>query len=370
MKQLKNIKQWNSSYKKSLALLALAGLCASLPPPMSGTRAAYAQSVVINGQTLRSNVAPIQRNGRTLVAMRPIFEGLGATVIWNAATKVITAKTDASTIMMKIGTTGAIVDGHAAVLDQVPILYRGSTMVPLRFVSEALGAQVNYDARSRRIVISTNGKSASESAATASVSLQLDKQVYVPSEPINVTFTAPAGMSNGAWVGIVPSDIPSGNEKINNANRGAVRYLSGKTQGTLDFKAPSKLGSYDLRANDTKGNEVGLVSFEVKPTTPEITPTMNIAKTTYQPNEAIALDFTAFDFYANSSWIGIVPADIPHGDAKINNANRGSIRYLSGKTQGTFDFEAPRKPGRYDFRMNDIYGNELAATAAFTVEEG
>lgn len=367
MKKSKSRKQWSRLSQKSAAMLVVGGLCAALPFT-GGTRAASAQSVVINGQALRTGVAPIQRNGRTLVAMRPIFEGLGATVMWNAATKVITAKTDTTTILMKIGSTGAIVDGHAAVLDQAPVLYRGSTMVPLRFVSEALGAQVNYDARSRRIGISTDGAAAG-SADTAGVSMELDKQVYVPTEPMSVSFTAPPGMSNGSWIGVVPSDIPRGNEKTNHANRGAVRYLGGKTQGTLEFEAPSQLGSYDLRANDTKGNEVGLVTFEVKAITPEVTPTLSLAKTTYQPNEAIALDYTAFEFYANGYWVGIVPADIPHGDAKTNHANRGSVRYLSGKAQGTLDFEAPHKPGRYDFRMNDIYGNELAATEAFTVEE-
>ena len=57
---------------------------------------------------------------------------------------------------MSIGNPMAIVDGQPTRLEQAPILYRGSKMVPLRFVSESLGAKVNYDARTKRIATAGN----------------------------------------------------------------------------------------------------------------------------------------------------------------------------------------------------------------------
>lgn len=56
---------------------------------------------------------------------------------------------------MQLGSRTARVNGQAVTLEQAPSIYKGNTMVPLRFVSEALGAKVNYNAGTRSIAIAT-----------------------------------------------------------------------------------------------------------------------------------------------------------------------------------------------------------------------
>ena len=348
-------------------------LGAALIVPLTlSARSVEAQRVTINGKSLKDAIEPIKRAGRTLVGMRSIFEGLGANVQWNAKDKSITAKSGDTTVMMKIGSKIAVVDGQPVQLEQAPTLYKGNTMVPLRFVSESLGAGVNYNAQTRSIAIATDGSVDATggmgrgSVAAGKVQLTPDKSVYVPREPIRVSFTAPLGMKTTSWVGIIPSDMPRGGEDIMDANDIGYKYLSGKTQGVLEFTAPTKVGKYDLRASD-KTNEVGFAQFEVAATTPSRTPTLSLDKTSYDKGETINVQFTAFPFYPSNSWIGIVAADIPHGKEELNDANDVGYKYISGKTQGTLELKAPRTAGTYDIRMHDKSGNEVATTQAFTV---
>lgn len=115
--------------------------------------------VQINGRTLATPVAPIQMNGRTLVPMRSIFEALGASVQYNAATRGISAMRGTTGIGLRIGSRTASVNRQNVRLEQAPLVVRGATMVPLRFVSEALGAQVNWNGATRVASIMQGGSS-------------------------------------------------------------------------------------------------------------------------------------------------------------------------------------------------------------------
>jgi hypothetical protein len=98
-----------------------------------------------------------------------------------------------------------------------------------------------------------------------SASLSLDKRGYYVGETIKVTFTAPASFPRNAWVGIIPSDVPHGNETVNDQHDIAYKYLEGMTSGVLSFAVPSTPGSYDIRMHDTDsgGREITSVSFTV-----------------------------------------------------------------------------------------------------------
>jgi len=126
------------------------------------TMAMAATRVYLNGQPLATSVAPIQRSNRTLVPMRDIFEALGATVVWDGSAQGITAQRGADRIWLQIGNRAATVNGERVMLDQPAMLYRNSTMVPLRFVSESLGAQVQWHEARRLVSINTaNGNTLS-----------------------------------------------------------------------------------------------------------------------------------------------------------------------------------------------------------------
>ena len=80
-----------------------------------------------------------------------------------------------------------------------------------------------------------------------------------------VRFSASAGYAIDAWIGIVPSDVPHGDEAVNDENDIAYQHLGGRVLGEMEFTAPEEPGDYDLRMNDTdfNGKEVAYVSFKV-----------------------------------------------------------------------------------------------------------
>lgn len=117
---------------------------------LAASMAVWAQSdrpitVVVNGQPIAfDNEQPRAMNGRVLVPLRGIFERLGATVDWDPANQTVTASRRSRVIRLTVGERDAAVDSKDVELDVPATLINGSTMVPLRFVSEALGADVQW----------------------------------------------------------------------------------------------------------------------------------------------------------------------------------------------------------------------------------
>ncbi|MDQ7840921.1 MAG: stalk domain-containing protein [bacterium] len=109
--------------------------------------------VLVNGEELAFDVPPVEVGGRLLVPLRGVFERLGATVLWEPSTQRITAATASKTIELVMGRREAAVDGRMVLLDTPPMVVGGRTMVPLRFVSEALGAYVQWQATARTVLI-------------------------------------------------------------------------------------------------------------------------------------------------------------------------------------------------------------------------
>lgn len=118
--------------------------------------------VILNGEELSFDEQPYIENGTTRVPMRKIFESLGAIVDYDANTKTITATKDGTVIELVTGSTTAKINGRPMTLVVDVSNKNGSTMVPLRFVSEALGAEVIWDNENK--VITINLKDSSELA--------------------------------------------------------------------------------------------------------------------------------------------------------------------------------------------------------------
>ncbi|MDF2439566.1 MAG: hypothetical protein JWN98_550 [Abditibacteriota bacterium] len=155
-------------------LLVSAGLAALPSASQAQTR------VQVNGNVLPLTVAPLQRSGRTLVPMRPIFQALGANVNWNQLTQEITAQHGASNVRLQIGRRDALVNNQRVILDQPPLLYRGATMVPLRFVAEGLGADVHWNNALQLVSISTQGTAGQPGQATGGNNLVIPADTVVP----------------------------------------------------------------------------------------------------------------------------------------------------------------------------------------------
>lgn len=115
--------------------------------------------VLIDGQSLQTEVAPTAINDRTMVPMRAIFEALGATVDWDESSGTVTGTKNGTVISLTIGSATAFINGEARTLDVPAQVINERTMIPARFVSEALGAQVDWDADNQIVNITTSGNS-------------------------------------------------------------------------------------------------------------------------------------------------------------------------------------------------------------------
>ena len=99
----------------------------------------------VDGKIVVPTVAPVIDNGVTLVPMRFISEILGASVNWDGSQQKATLETASYTVVFTIGSTSYSVNNQVKTLLNAPQLINGSTMLPLRAFSEAIGAEVGYD---------------------------------------------------------------------------------------------------------------------------------------------------------------------------------------------------------------------------------
>ena len=111
-------------------------------------------SVTVNGKLLNFDQPPIIENGRTLVPMRAIFEALGCKVEYWEEEKIVFAETGFDTISLEIGENTMLLNGETEITLDVPARIENSrTLVPLRAVSEALGANVEWNELDRAVII-------------------------------------------------------------------------------------------------------------------------------------------------------------------------------------------------------------------------
>lgn len=85
-------------------------------------------------------------NGSTMIPVRGVFQRMGATVEWLPETKEIAIEKDQLSIMLQVNNKTAVVNGIPHTLTVAPLIHEGTTYLPLRFVAEALGAKVDWDA--------------------------------------------------------------------------------------------------------------------------------------------------------------------------------------------------------------------------------
>ncbi len=109
--------------------------------------------VFVNEKRVRFAVQPIIQNNRTLVPIREVSEALGAEVKWNQATKTVTLLKDDITVTLIIGQSRATRNGQTITLDVPAQVIGGRTLLPLRFISEAFGATVDWNQANRVVTI-------------------------------------------------------------------------------------------------------------------------------------------------------------------------------------------------------------------------
>ncbi len=129
--------------------LSLALFCALLSvtlilPAASADSSPSISALYVDGQKVSLTPQAKVISGTVFAPMRSIFQRLGAQVNWNPSTQTVNAQQNSNLITLKIGSRQATVNSKKLTLSQAPKMIEGHVYVPLRFVSESLGAYVQW----------------------------------------------------------------------------------------------------------------------------------------------------------------------------------------------------------------------------------
>ncbi len=112
--------------------------------------------VYVNGHKLIFDDPPVIQNDRTLVPLRAIFEAMGVPVYWDDNSNTVIAIKDDVKIKLTIGSATPTINGKQYRIDAPPRIINGRTFVPLRFISDALGSDIDWFGNSRTIMVNSH----------------------------------------------------------------------------------------------------------------------------------------------------------------------------------------------------------------------
>jgi hypothetical protein len=153
------------------------------------------KQVEVNSQPATLDQPPYVKQGRTLVPLRFISEALGAQVTWDGVTKQATIKLAGPTLTVTVGSKVAYMDKEMTTLDVPAEITGGRTFVPLRFVSEAFGAYVDYDNTDKSIFVRYNDETSWQLVTAPKANMAYtyppDWKAEVGEDGYSITFTGP-----------------------------------------------------------------------------------------------------------------------------------------------------------------------------------
>lgn len=148
-------------------------------------------TITVEGQPLNLLVPPVIVQDRTMVSVRSVTEAVGGTVEWDPVNRRVTITRYEDTVILAVGKNTALVNGKTVALEVAPQIVQDRTMVPLRFIAEALGGTVEWNGETRTVNIlrkptKITGMTYSTDEGKATVTLTL-------SEPLIQTDPTAAG---------------------------------------------------------------------------------------------------------------------------------------------------------------------------------
>jgi hypothetical protein len=143
--------------KKSTALILLVLLAVVILASPSDAKPQ--PKIILNGSTLSLDAPPIERNGLLFVPLRGIFENMGAKVIFTKSEGKIFAYKSKTSVLLFLGNNQAKVNGFTTHILYPPFANNGRAYVPLRFVSEAMGCEVNWHPPTGTVAITSSPSS-------------------------------------------------------------------------------------------------------------------------------------------------------------------------------------------------------------------
>ena len=230
-----------------------------------------------------------------------------------------------------------------------------------------------------KITISSSRGSAPEDDATTkstAIAINLSKSSFKGNEGIDFTFVAPE-LPDDAWIGIVPAEIPHGDEAVNDEHETSFKYLEGRTRGGFNLPNPGP-GQWTLRMHDTdnNGRELAYAAFTVETASSDAptSPSLSTETGRITPSSPITVSFSGASGDA-LNWIGIYRKEAPsdaenhHGNWLYVNGSQTTVNERLKEGSVTF-FGQILEEGDYEARLFANNGYELLASTGITVSEG
>jgi YVTN family beta-propeller protein len=111
-------------------------------------------SYTANGQSLAMDAAPLIAGGRLLVPVRYLADALGAQTTWDAARRTVSILRGNTALELAIGSAALNDNGRVGWMDTAPVIINGRTYFPIRYIAEAFGYTVSWDASSQTVTVS------------------------------------------------------------------------------------------------------------------------------------------------------------------------------------------------------------------------
>ncbi len=201
--------------------------------------------VSFNGQPVLFEVPPVIRDDRTFVPVRFVLERIEAKLEWNGVKRQVTIHYGEKTVILTIDSRDVLVDGRAVQIDVAPFIYKDRTMVPLRFISEEFGFQVNWEPATRTVglvppataptsshtVVVDAPASVAVTADSFMVTVRAERWQQVSAAAITLTFDP----TKAEFLGVVRGAVMSnGTQLPDTAPRaGRVLYVIANQGGTF-----------------------------------------------------------------------------------------------------------------------------------------
>lgn len=152
--------------KAFIAVFLAAIIAVSFSVPLSAAQDNTVRFVIgmskyfVNDQApgVQMDAAPYVDSGRTMIPVRYLADALGAKTDWNAAKRQVTVTGNGVTINLVIGSTTLTVNGKRSPMDVAPVAKEGRTYLPARYVAEALGYRVDWDGASKSVTVWKGGQ--------------------------------------------------------------------------------------------------------------------------------------------------------------------------------------------------------------------
>lgn len=179
-----------SKFKASCMITAFA-LATILPGQASASAASDKihiknnVSIQINGETLKVNDPVLNKSDYLFLPMRALYEAVGASVDWKKETLTASAIRDGKSVNLTVNSKTALVDGQKVPMVVAPFMYKDRTYMPLRFVSENFGGNVNWNPTTQTVDISLTDETPGKPQGDPYI-LHINNERIVMDDPIIV----------------------------------------------------------------------------------------------------------------------------------------------------------------------------------------